>query len=119
MVEIAVFTSSVLQCDLSVECCSEAKQRSPFNLGCNHFRIHRNSAVNRANDPMHSDCAVGADFDLGNLRKVATKGELHRYAPTPARWQRGAPIRFFRSEVQHSEKPRIRDQCFAVAQWIL
>ena len=64
----------------------QPEKRSTLNLCFDRIGIDLPAAINRTDDPLDFDRAIGCHFDLGDLRHVASECELYR---NPAAMQCG------------------------------
>ena len=56
----------------------QPEKRSTLNLRFDRVGIDVHAAINRTDDPLDFDRAIGRHFDLGDLRQVTSECELYR-----------------------------------------
>src|SRR5262249_7007062 len=81
-VEIGLLDSSVLQGNLAVKCCRDAKDDRALDLSPNGVGINGDAAIDSADDPVNANLSVLRHLDFSNLRHISRKDELKGDAAT-------------------------------------
>lgn len=66
-VEIALLNPTILEGDRAMERSRQPEQSSPLNLRFDRIGIDVHATINRTDDPLDPDGAIGRHFDFGNL----------------------------------------------------
>src|SRR3954451_5235166 len=99
---------------------SQPEKRSPLNLCFDRIGIDVHAAINRTDDPLNFDRAIGCHFDLGDLRQVTSECELYRNPAAMPCGNRRSPPCFFRGKGQNSKCSWIvTEQSLAISKRIL
>src|SRR3984893_13134149 len=106
VIEIALLDAAVAQRDLAEQRGGKAEYDAALDLRLDGIWIHHRAAVHRADDTIDPDLAIVGDRYVGNLRKIAAEGVLHRYAASLALRAPAFPVGVLRRKLEHRRGAR-------------
>jgi hypothetical protein len=100
VIEIALLDAAVLQRDLAMERCRNAKDDRALDLCLDGIGVDDGAAIDRADDAPDTDRPVLRHFNFGDQRQVGREDELEGHATPDSFGERLSPAGPFRGEHQ-------------------